>query len=96
MSINIRELYGRRHVPDGLEGLVGAGGSCTSITSPGERHECRCGGEAIGSGRKKKEKGRTEGGEVCVYDIFVDVVADAADEDGFLGLGAFLHGLFSH
>ena len=33
----------------------------------------------------------TESGKVLVYDIFVDIVADSADEDGFLGLCAFLH-----
>ena len=34
---------------------------------------------------------RTEGGKVRIDDILVDVVADSADEDGFLGLCAFLH-----
>ena len=33
----------------------------------------------------------TEGGEVVEDDGLVDIVADSADEDGFLGLGAFLH-----
>lgn len=33
----------------------------------------------------------TEGGEVLEKDGLIDVVADSADEDSFLGFGAFLH-----
>lgn len=34
---------------------------------------------------------RTEDGEVLEDDGLVDIIADSADEDSFLGLGAFLH-----
>ena len=41
--------------------------------------------------RENRDVARTEGGEVLEDDGLVDVVADSADEDGFLGLCAFLH-----
>ena len=74
------------HVPFGLEGLVGAGGSWTSITSP--RHVSEADERRK---RRMRDVARTEGCEVLENDRFIDVVANSTDEDGFLGLCAFLH-----
>ena len=58
------------HVPFGLEGFVGAGGSWTSITSP--RHVSEADERRK---RRMRDVARTEGCEVLENDRFIDVVA---------------------